>query len=67
MTNVILSKILMGFLAIALVTAVGLFLFKVINLIGRLLKFRLKFDDVMTIAYISFIIACCYFIGDWIS
>jgi hypothetical protein len=57
----------MGFLAIALVTAVGLFLFKVINLIGRLLKFRLKFDDIMTITYISFIIACCYFIGDWIS
>lgn len=67
MTNVVLSKILMGFLATALVLAVGLFLFKIANLVGRLLKFRLKFDDIMTITYISFIIACCYFIGDWIS
>jgi hypothetical protein len=67
MTNVILSKILMGFLAIALVLAVGLFLFKIVNLIGRLLKFRLKFDDIMTIGYIGIIVTCCYFIGDWIN
>ena len=67
MTNVILSKILMGFLAVALVAAVGIFLFKVVNLVIRLLKFRLKFDDIITLIYITFIVSCCYFIGDWIS
>lgn len=67
MTNLILSKIIMGFLAVALVVSVGVFLFKVVSLVGRLLKFKLKFDDVMTLVYITFIVTCCYFIGDWIS
>lgn len=67
MTNLVLSKILMGFLAVALVSATALFIFRVIKFAVRLFRFRLRFDDAMSFMYIVIMVSFCYLIGDWIN
>ena len=64
MINLILNKIIIGFMTVALILATGLFLFKIVDLISRLLKFKLKFQDIFTLTYITLLITCFYFIGD---
>jgi hypothetical protein len=64
MTNILLTKILVGFFAVSLLSISIWLIFKLISIICRVLKFKLTFDDFMTIIWISAVIYCFYFIGD---
>ena len=66
MTNIFLTKILVGFFAISLLSVITWLIFKLINIIGSVVNFKLSFSDFMTIIYIGFAICCFYFIGDFI-
>lgn len=64
MTNIFLTKILVGFFAVSLSSISLWILFKLINLIGSIVKFKLSFNDFMTICYIGIGVYLFYFIGD---